>query len=567
VHHLPGSARHGPSEGTVSGRRISTAKGTGELNHTGVTMNVLMIYPDLPPSFWSFPRALSYAGARAHFPPLGLITVAALLPESWSLRLADLNIRPLSEEDWVWCDLVMVSGMIGQREGMWGILREARARGKTTVCGGPYASAAPEELLAEGCDFVVLGEAENTVDRLLEALGTKGHDPIIRGDARCDMSRSPVPRFGLADLRAYSGFVVQASRGCPFRCEFCDIASLYGDRPRYKDPQQLTAELECLYGFGAGEFVFICDDNFIGNRRHALGILRGLIDWNNRRGRPFGFQTQASLNLARDREMIDLMVEANFQEVFIGVETPDVEILAASRKFVNTRHPLLESLDTLTRSGLSVQASFILGFDHETRGAGKRISDLVEAAGIPLAMLNVLNAPPSTRLWSRLEAEGRLLKDRGTGESTLTPLNFVPTRPEGEIMAEYVGAWEELYEPSRYLERAYRLCLALPPEPRRRSPGGPPHRGMRLRRPPGARPRWRDLVVLFRMTWELGIRPAYRATFWRYWGEILLRNPSRGRKYAIAAIMGLDLFDLRDRLRRRLRPVPVVSGTPGPSRT
>jgi radical SAM superfamily enzyme YgiQ (UPF0313 family) len=348
--------------------------------------------------------------------------------------------------------------------------------------------------------------------------------------------------------------VVQASRGCPHGCEFCDIAGLYGDRPRYKRSGQLMQELENLHRLGTVGFVFICDDNFIGNRRRALETLRGLIDWNARRGRPFGFQTQASLNLGRDPEMIEPMAKANVKEVFIGIETPDRNVLTRTRKLVNTRHPMLDSLSAIIQGGISVQASFIMGFDHEMQGAGKRICDFVEAARIPIAMLNVLNAPPGTPLWDRLEAEGRLLKNRGTGESTLTPINFVPTRPESEIMEEYDGAWKELYKPTRYLERAGRLCLALSPQARWRSPGsGPPMPGGRSRRPTRAFLFRRDAAVLFRMVWELGLRPPYRAVFWRHWFEILLKNPSRLRKYAITAIMGLDLFDLREQLLRRSR--------------
>jgi len=418
-------------------------------------MRVLLIYPKLPLSFWSFSKALKYAGAKAHFPPLGMLTMAALLPEDWELRLADLNTRDLTEDDWEWAEMVMLSGMIAQHQSFLSLIEEAKHRGKTTVSGGPYPTSMPDEILSAGCDYIIKGEAENTIDLFLNALARKetdqGTGQIIENSDHCDMALSPLPRFDLMNPADYSGFLIQSSRGCPNDCEFCDIVSLYGRKPRYKTPEQIINELETLYQMGVRDHLFVCDDNFIGNKAHARAILRKMIPWNRRQNHPFGYQIQASVNLGQDQDLMDLLVAADFLEVFIGIETPDRDVLEKSHKFTNIKNPLLESLNNIKKKGLSVQGSFIIGFDGEKKGAGKRICDFVEATDIPIVMLNILNAPPGTNLWKRLEREERLLDDRSTGESTFTLLNYRPTRPEEEIMQEYMDAWEYLYTPSRYL--------------------------------------------------------------------------------------------------------------------
>ena len=278
-----------------------------------------------------------------------------------------------------------------------------------------------------------------------------------------DLTTSPIPRFDLLRLDDYVTVTIQTSRGCPFDCEFCDVVNLFGRIPRYKRPKQVMAELETLHRLGARGSVFICDDNFIGSKKHAQAFLAELTPWLRSRGEPFTFLTQASVNLGQDPEMIDLMTAANLREVFIGIESPDEKVLQTSHKYHNIKNPLIESLYNLKKNGMGVIGSFIIGLDGETTGAGERICAFVEQTDIPVTMLGVLQAAPHTSLWHRLEKEGRLRRDVGDDAGTFSALNYEPDRPEAEIMREYVEAWDYLYEPSRFLARAYRYFLAMRP--------------------------------------------------------------------------------------------------------
>ena len=286
-------------------------------------------------------------------------------------------------------------------------------------------------------------------------------------------------------LDDYATFSIQTSRGCPFDCEFCDVVNLFGRKPRHKTPKQVIAELETLYRLGAVGNMFFCDDNFIGSKKKAQALLQEIITWSKSRGTPYRFLTQASVNLGQDQEMIELMIAANLWEVFIGIESPDENVLETSHKYHNIKNPLVESLYNLKRSGMEVIGSFIIGLDGEKSGAGERICAFIEQTEIPVTMLGVLQAAPNTRLWQRLEKEGRLRKDMGDDMGTFSALNYEPDRPEAEIMQEYVEAWDYLYEPSRYLARVYRYYLAMRPVRRdpERAAGRPPRPG---RRPPPA---------------------------------------------------------------------------------
>ena len=426
-------------------------------------MKVLLIYPEFPRSFWSLPASCAVADRKALIPPLGLLTLAALLPQEWQFRLADLNTRSLTPADWQWADLVMISGMMIQGPGVLSLIQEAKGRGKTVVAGGPYATSMSPKVMEAGADFLVRGEAENTIPRLLAALQDGQGGGIIEADQRPELATSPVPRFDLLDFNNYLIMAIQTSRGCPFDCEFCDIVRLYGRKPRYKDPDQIMVELETLYRLGWRREVFISDDNFIGNRNHAQAILTRLIPWNQSRGEPFGFWTQTSVNLGQDREMIDLLTAANFGSVLLGVETPEPEILRAVGKHQNLSKPLGQSLTTINANGLSMIASFVIGFDGEESGAGDRVCEFVEEHGIPVVVMNLLHILPGTKLWERLEKADRLVQGETSGNFYDLKFNYVPTRPQAEILSEYVGAIDRLYEPSRYLARAYRYYLTMRP--------------------------------------------------------------------------------------------------------
>jgi radical SAM superfamily enzyme YgiQ (UPF0313 family) len=516
-----------------------------------VKKRVLLVAPEIPLSFWSFRETNRMLGAKTLLPPLGLVTVAALLPREWELRLVDVNIRPIREAEWEWAEIVMLSAMLVQRRGMLALISEAKRRGKVVVAGGPYPSSVPGDVLAAGCDFLVQGEAELTIPQLVAALEEGGRGGVIASGEKPPLSASPVPRYDLLERGAYGCVSLQTSRGCPFDCEFCDVIHLYGRAPRYKSPGQVIAELSALHAWGWRGDVFIADDNFIGHKGHARALLAAMIPWMEQHGKPFGFITQASVNLGQDNEMIDLMTAANFGFVFLGVESPDEAVLQQAHKQQNLRDPLVESLRAINRNGLTVIASFVLGLDGERSGAGRRIAALVEATGIPLVALNILQSLPNTALWERLRREGRL-RELASGDTTGPRLNFVPSRPEAEVIEEYLALWDELYEPRRFYQRAHRYILEMRPTRRALGQAAAASREERSGwwQVPSDHRRgyW---ATLWRLLWRRGIFSRDGIVLWRLTLDVFRRNPSRLRRFFILCALGENLFPLRSLVRRQ----------------
>ncbi|WP_216903986.1 B12-binding domain-containing radical SAM protein [Synechococcus sp. CCY 9618] len=484
-------------------------------------MNVLLVYPRFPKTFWSFDGVLEMVGRKVLLPPLGLITVAALLPASWSLRLVDGNIREVSEADWAWADLAIFSAMLVQKRDLARQIEMARAHDLPVAVGGPFATSTPGAPELAAADFLILDEGEITVPAFVAALArgeTRGR--FGAGGERPDVSLSPLPRFDLLELEAYDMMAVQFSRGCPFQCEFCDIIVLYGRKPRTKSPDQLLAELEALYALGWRRDVFLVDDNFIGNKRNVKCLLPRLLAWQRQKGFPFSFTTEASVDLAADDALMTQMVACGFRRVFLGIETPDEASLVAVHKLQNTRSSLEQAVEAITAKGLQVMAGFILGFDGEQAGAGRRIVDFVTRTSIPVAMLGVLQALPNTALWHRLEREGRLLHGDGRfDEGVQTNLvNFRPTRPMPEIAAEFLEAFTQLYDPRTYLDRVYAYVGKLGAT----RPGRTAGKGKGLRRHLGQVKALRGVLVLF---WRQGL---VRPSRWRFWHHLLavaIRRP------------------------------------------
>lgn len=509
----------------------------------------LLINPTYLDSFWSFKQICQNIGAKAMTPPLGLMTVAALLPQEWQLRLVDVNTHPVDEADWQWADLVLLTGMLAQKEGLLALIREAKARGKTVIVGGPYATSVPERVLAAGADFLVRGEAEDLMDELLAVLKEAKPQKVLERSGKPEMTSSPVPRFDLVHPADYITMCIQTSRGCPYNCEFCDVVSLYGRKPRYKHPDQVMAELEILYRLGWRREVFFADDNFIGNKDHARAILQQLIPWLKSRGEPFSFWTQASVDLGQDPGLVDLLTAANFNYVIMGVETPDPKVLATTRKHQNVQNPLDQSLTNIMNNGLGVMASFMIGFDGEEPGAVDRICDFVERNHIPVVTLNTLQVFPNTALWQRLKREGRLREEMTTGDMEGGRLNYLPTRPEAEILSEYVRGINYLCEPAGFLRRAYRHILAM--RPTRKAQGlevaesrqaGVNHDLSRK----GTEP-WL-LAATLNFFWRQGVRADSRVQFWRQLLGVFRRNPSRLRRYLLLCVLGENMFRRRAKL-------------------
>ncbi|MFO8041286.1 MAG: B12-binding domain-containing radical SAM protein [Sodalinema sp.] len=477
-------------------------------------MRVLLLYPRFPKSFWSFEKTLELIGRKAMLPPLGLATVAAILPQTWDYQLVDRNVRDVTEAEWDWADVVLMSAMIVQKEDMLSLVTEAKRRGKLVAVGGPYPTAIPQDLEAVDTDYLILDEGEITLPMFVEAIARGEKNGVFRSNGeKPAVTDTPIPRFDLLDFDAYSEMSVQFSRGCPFQCEFCDIIVLYGRKPRTKSPEQFLAELDRLHELGWNRSIFLVDDNFIGNKRNVKRLLQALQPWMVDHNYPFSFATEASVDLAQDQELMDLMVACNFGSVFLGIETPDAESLAVTKKFQNTRDPLSDAVINISKSGLRVMAGFIIGFDGEKSGAGDRIVEFVEKTAIPTAVFSMLQALPDTALSHRLEKEGRLRATNGNINQT-TLMNFVPTRPLEEIAREYIDAFWRLYDPVVFLNRTYRHFRFL-------GEATYPHKGKATRKNTS----WVVIRALLTLCWRQGLVRKTRFVFWRNLWLMYRHNP------------------------------------------
>ncbi|MDJ0648821.1 MAG: DUF4070 domain-containing protein [Xenococcaceae cyanobacterium MO_188.B19] len=479
-------------------------------------MRALLIYPLFPQTFWSYDKILELVDRKVLLPPLGLITVAAILPQEWEFQLVDRNVREVKESEWEWADIVIFSAMIVQKPDLLAQIKLAKEKGKLVAVGGPYSTSLPEEPKAAGADFLILDEGEITLPMFVEAIEKGATSGTFRATEKPDVTETPVPRYDLLELDAYDSMSVQFSRGCPFQCEFCDIIVLYGRKPRTKEPSQLLKELDFLYELGWRRGIFMVDDNFIGNKRNVKLLLKELKVWQEAHQYPFGFNTEASVDLAADEELMQLMVECGFDAVFLGIETPDEASLELTKKFQNTRSSLAETVDKIIRAGLRPMAGFIIGFDGEKAGAGQRIIDFVEQAAIPTAMFGMLQALPLTALWGRLEKEQRLRDSTRKDINQTTLMNFIPTRPIEDIAQEYIDAFWTLYEPKRYLDRVHRCFLKL---------GVPPYET------PSSLPSWIDLKALAIVVWRQGFKRNTRWQFWHHLFSIIRHNPGVWEHY------------------------------------
>ena len=480
-------------------------------------MKVLLISPATPDTFWSFKHVLRYVSKRAAFPPLGLLTVAAMLPTDWQLKLVDLNVGRLTDDDLRWADYVMLGAMIVHKESVLDIVDRCRRLSKPVIAGGPLFTTGHAAF--PNVDHFVLGEAEELLPQVIEDMrrGTLRH--TYAASSRPDITRVPAPRWDLINFRHYITMSVQFSRGCPFDCEFCDIIVMNGRVPRTKSPTQLVAELEQLRLHGWQDMVFIVDDNFIGNKQQAKALLRELIQWRTRTGTKMGFLAEASANVADDPELCDLMVRAGFKKLFVGFETPSTESLKECRKLQNCHRDLVATVKTLQRAGLEVMGGFIVGFDNDPTDIFKRQFEFIQRSGVVTAMVGLLTALPETRLYRRLMKEGRLDAE-STGNNTQAVLNFRPTLGRDFLVNGYRDLMKALYEPRNYYRRIRTFLEDYRPQgPRRRLSAA-------------------DIQAFVKSLWLLGVWHRGRREYWRFFVTTLLRWPRQFHRAIELAIMG-----------------------------
>jgi len=480
-------------------------------------MKILLVSPRTPDTFWSFKHAVRFVSRKASMAPLGLLTVAAMLPPEWELKLVDLNVERLKDGDLRWADYVLVGAMLVQKESVREIAARCAALKKTVIAGGPLFTTGHEAF--PEIQHFVLGEAEEVMPQVVEDMRNGRLQLIYQATGRPDVTRTPAPRWDLINFRHYVTMSVQFSRGCPFNCEFCDIIVMNGRVPRTKTPAQLIAELDGLVRRGWKGMVFVVDDNFIGNKRLTKKLLRALIEWRRRTRPGIGFLTEASVNLADDAELCALMVEAGFKKVFVGIETPSAEALEECRKLQNRNRDLVASVQTLQRAGMEVMAGFIIGFDSDKQDIFKRQFEFIQRSGVVTAMVGLLTALPQTRLWQRLKSEGRL-EAESTGNNTDAVLNFKPRLNRDFLQSGYRELVKKLYEPRHYYQRIRTFLKS-------HCPTGPRRRVSRA-----------DFVAALKSFWVLGVWHRGRVGYWRlFWGT-LIRHPRQLPQAIEFAILG-----------------------------
>ena len=504
-------------------RAADDASGRQSFPPLGSPLKVLMIWPRFPCSFWGFDGIMELVPIETIHPPLGLLTIAALCPKNWTLRLIDRSFEELLDRDMLWADLVMVSGMRVQKDDIRETLLRARALGKRTMIGGPFASSEPELLLSMA-DHVVVGEPDEVFPEIAADLERGSAKRLYVINDKPDVSKTPLPRFDLLKIDKYASMAVQFSRGCPFQCEFCDIITIYGRKPRTKLPSQLLAELDALYELGWRDQVFIVDDNFIGNHKLALELTLELEEWQKARDYPMLFYTEASIDLAQRTELIEAMVKANFFYVFIGIESPSPKSLAETKKFQNLRADPLESIRFIQSEGLWVTAGFIIGFDSDTEDIFEQQTEFIERAAIPWAMAGFLQAPPTTPLFDRMLKEGRLLME-SSWTSNFDPPNFKTLLPLPVLLEGFREILLSLYAPSRFYDRCYRSLLQW----KVRKPQKPPEV-----------PRGPMLGIIVRSIVHQGILSSYRNAYWKFLLRLLARWSFNPPKFSLGFTMLLS---------------------------
>lgn len=458
-------------------------------------MNILLVSPRTPDTFWSFSHILQLMGRKAAFPPLGLLTVAAMLPREWHLRVVDLNVNSITDADIDWADAVFVSAMIVQEGSARDVISRSNVRGKLVVAGGPLFTTGSERFPeVASC---VIGEAEDIMPQLVADLIAGSLKPRYQAPDRPDVTRTPLPRWDLINVRDYVTMSIQSSRGCPFDCEFCDITAVYGRVPRVKTPEQIVAELNAVLATGWKDAVFMVDDNFIGNRVKTKSLLRAIIAWRKEHDVQINFTTEASLNLVDDPELLDLLVQAGFKNIFIGIESPQEESLKECKKVQNTRRDLVASVRKLHNAGIQVMAGFIVGFDSDKPGIFELQKRFIQEAGVVTAMVGMLTALPGTRLFTRLTKEGRMI-GTSTGNNLDAVLNFVPTLDATTLTREYRNLVKDLYSPREYYARVSTFL-------REYRPSGPRRK-----------PTMDDLKTFVRTLWIMGIAKSDRWEFWKF---------------------------------------------------
>lgn len=413
-------------------------------------MKVLLVYPEYPDTFWSYKHALKFINIKASLPPLGLLTVSSLLPNSWEKKLVDLNVGELKDGDILNADIVFISAMIVQKKSTEEIIKKVKSFGKFIVAGGPLFSSLYDDFPEIDC--FVLNEGEITIPLFLNDLEKGNVRHIYKSAEKPDITKTPVPDWSLINMNDYASMSIQVSRGCPYSCDFCDIIIMNGRIPRVKDTTQVIAELDAIYNAGWRSAVFIVDDNFIGNRKKVKLILLEIVKWMKMHNKPFVLATEASITVADDVELINLLKEANFTGLFIGIETPEEESLKSCGKFQNVGKDLKEKVKILQRNGLEVKGGFIIGFDTDTLHTFEKMIDFIQKSGIVTAMVGLLHALPMTKLYKKLKKDGRIL-NAATGNNTDSTLNFVPIIDKDILLAGYKKVLNTIYNPKNYYNR------------------------------------------------------------------------------------------------------------------
>jgi len=506
-------------------------------------MKILLVYPKYPDTFWSFTHALKFISKKAAFPPLGLLTVAAMLPSEWEKKLVDMNVDKLDNSDIQWADYVFISAMVVQQESARDVIARCKQCGAKIVAGGPLFTTGYDEF--DEIDHLVLGEVEVTLPAFIKDLAEDCAQHHYMSQGWPDLDATPIPLWSLINMKHYSSMSVQYSRGCPHNCEFCDVVVLNGHKPRTKGLAQLIDELEAIYRGGWRGSVFIVDDNFISHKRKLKAeILPAMIEWSRQKGHPFIFYTQVSTNLVDDEELMQLMAEAGFKRVFIGIETPNEESLVECNKIPNKGRDLVDTVKKIQNRGFEVQGGFILGFDSDPVSIFRSQINFIQKSGIVTAMVGLLNAPRGTRLYQRLKKENRLLPSF-SGDNTDYSLNFVPKMNYETLLNGYKHVLNTIYSPKQYSERIVTFLKEYRPQQRRKWTFPSIKAGY--------------IKGFLKSMWFLGVRENGRRYYWKLFLSTLLRFPASLPLSISLAVYGYHFRKISGRFSSL--PVEIPSGS------